>query len=242
MAFIEELIARAASEAEADPEWLGSEEQLAFLTDSLPNLGVNDARLAWAPPGRGANWERVSRTIEIERIVSGAIPVTDEVIATMTVRTVLHESLHARYSTSSSLNRRLSTEDPRLVEVLQMICNFLEDSRVAKLALAAEPELAGVITEHMNDAADQLDARSGTSGSGSEPADQRNQLVFAAMAYVLVPNRDLVLHPDVSTALESLRPIIDKARDGPSTETTVHVGFEIVARIMRYRPAPPSRS
>jgi len=74
--------------------------------------------------------------------------------------------------------------DPRLQRTARVIFNFLEDARVARVATSDEPELAGASADHLNAAVDQIDQFSGTSGSGSAPTDQRNQLVFAVLAYI----------------------------------------------------------
>ncbi len=236
MSFIEDLIERSVAAAASDPGWLGSTEQLDFLTKSLPDLGVEDATVAWAPTGRASNWERITRTIEIERVTSGAIPATDEEIAIHTARSVLHECLHARYSTPSSFDQRVLMIDPRLQRTARVIFNVPEDARVARVATSDEPELAGVIAGHLNAAVDQIDQFSGTSGSGSAPTDQRNQLVFAVLAYILAPDRKVVLNPEVAAELDKLRPIIDDARQGARTEVMVGVASDLVNRIMRFPP------
>jgi hypothetical protein len=92
MSPIDELITASVEAAAADPAWLGSPEQLGVLTESLPTFGVEGATVVWARQGRPSNWVAATRTIEIERVASGAIPRSDELIATYTARGVLHES------------------------------------------------------------------------------------------------------------------------------------------------------
>lgn len=241
MSSIDELIAGSVEAASADPAWLGSREQLGFLAESLPGFGVEDATLAWAPEGRPANWVAATRTIEIERVLSGAIPRSDEVIATHTARGVLHECLHARYSTPSSLSRQLARIEPPWRPLTGMLFNFLEDARVARAVAADHPELAAANIDHLSAAVDQLDERSGTSGSGPEPRSAQSQLPFAVMAYVLAPDRDVALHPDVVAALGELRPIADRARDGARTEVCVGAAVELVDAIKRFSSATASR-
>lgn len=228
MSSIDGLITGSLEAAAADPAWLGSDEQLEFLAESLPGFGVEDAALAWAPDGQPANWVASTRTIEIERVASGAIPRSDEVIAIYTARGVLHECLHVRYSTPSSLVTRLPAIESRWRPLTAMLFNVLEDARVAQAVGADDPDLAGANTDHLNAAVDQLDERSGTSGSGAEPTYPHSQLAFAVMAYTLAPDRDVVLHPDVVAALDGLRPIINRARDGSRTEVCVGAAVELV--------------
>jgi hypothetical protein len=237
MSSIGELIAGSVEAAAADPAWLGSCDQLGLLAESLPGLGVENATLAWAPEGRSANWAASIRTIEIERVASGAIPRSDEMIATHTARTVLHECLHARYSTPSSITRRLATIEGPWRPLTTMLANILEDGRVARAVAADDRELAGANRDHLEAAIDQLDERSGTSGSGAEPKSPQNQLAFAVMAYALAPDRDVVLHPDVVAALDELRPIVDRAREGARTEVCVGAAVELVDGIKRFPSA-----
>lgn len=241
MSSIDELIAASVDAAAADPAWLGSAEQLGVLNESLPGFGVEGATVVWARQGRPSNWEAATRTIEIERVASGAIPRSDALIATYTARGVLHECLHARYSTPSSLRQRLARTQPPWRPLNEMLFNILEDARVARAAGADEAELAAVNLDHLGTALDQLDERSGTSGSGAEPASPQNQLVFGVMAYALAPDREVVLHPNVVATLNELRPIIDRARDGARTEVCVGAAAELIDAVKAFPSATMRR-
>jgi hypothetical protein len=220
MTTIAELISQSRTAAADEPTWLGSSEHLQLLTESLSDLGVADVALVWVPAGQAAYWEAATRRIMLER-PRDMPPVSAEDRAEYTALGLLHECLHARYSTPSSLGRQLRAVEPRLRPTTGAVFNYLEDARVAKLAIADEPELADPIASHLNAAVDQLDELSGAYGSGTSPPDPSNQLAFAIMAYALTPDRSVALHPAVVTELDTLRPIIDAARDGERTEVCV---------------------
>jgi hypothetical protein len=237
MSSIDELITTSIEAAAADPAWLGSSGQLGVLAESLPGFGVENATVVWAAQGRQSNWTAATRTIEIERVASGAIPRSDDVIATLTARGVLHECLHARYSTPWSLRRQLAMTLPPWRPLIETLANILEDARIARAAGVDEPELAAANTDHLQAAVDQFDDRSGTSGSGAKPASKQSQLVFGVMAYALAPDREVMLHPDVAAALDELRPIINGARDGARSEVCVNGAAELVDAVRVFSAA-----
>jgi hypothetical protein len=229
---LDDLIEQSCDAAAADPAWLGSDAHLTLLTEALePVFGLTDATLEWAAPGEPGFWERATRRVSLERpiLVPGR---TAEQLAKLTALGLLHESLHARYSSSfGSFPARKLALDQRLWRPTDRLFNVLEDGRVNGLGAAADPELTSYLTDFADIAVDQAARYAGKNGPGTSPASARNQLFFAVEAYALRPDQPQPLNPAVKQALSGLAPQIDSTKTG-TTEDCGITAIQVVGAII----------
>lgn len=126
----------------SNPDWLGSEAHRALLGDALAAaFGLADASLEWAPPGEAGYWEAATQRIALERpTLASGLPAED--LAELTALSLLHESLHAHYSTpSGSYTTRLQAVPGQVRRATDRLFNVLEDGRIAAVGAAADPTL-----------------------------------------------------------------------------------------------------
>jgi hypothetical protein len=193
---LDDLIEQSCDAAATDHAWLGSDAHLTLLREALePVFGLTDASLEWAAPGEPGFWEQATRRVRLERPVR--VPgVTAVQLAKLTALGLLHESLHARYSSSfGSFVARRTTLDHRLWLATDRLFNVFEDGRVNALGADADPELTAYLTDFADIAVDQAACYAGKNGPGTSPASARNQLFFAVEAYALRPDRPQSLNP-----------------------------------------------
>jgi hypothetical protein len=83
----------------ADPAWLGSPAHLDLLRSVVTDFrGLADVTILWVAVGEPAYWEASTRTMAIERPTATPL-VPLQTLARLTLMNVVHESLHATYST-----------------------------------------------------------------------------------------------------------------------------------------------
>ena len=228
---LSELIDQSTDAAAADAAWLGSNTHLTLLRAALePVFELTDVSLDWTSPGEAGFWEQTTRQMKIERPVS--IPgVTSVDLAKLTVVGLLHETLHARHSSSSGsfATRKLSL-DRRLWRAADRLFNIFEDGRVNALGVA-DPELSTHFTAFADLAVDQAAIYAGKSGPGTSPGSMRNQLFFAVEAYALRPDQPQSLAFEVSGVLSDLAPLIDSTKTG-TTEDCGIAAVRVVGAIV----------
>ena len=228
---LDELVEQSRAAAAADPTWLGSGAHLALLRSALESVfGLANASLDWVSPGNQGSWERATRQMTLERptLIPGF---TDSEVAKLTALSLLHECLHARYSTSfGSFETRKCALDPLLWPATDRLFNVIEDGRINALGAAADPGLTSHLAEFADLAVEQAARRAGNSGPGSTPASQRNQLFFAVEAYALWPHQSPSLNSHVRQALAQLAPLIESTRDG-TTEDCGVAAVEVIQAI-----------
>jgi hypothetical protein len=230
------LSSEARAAAAGDASWVGSTDHLTLLTDSLePIFGLSDVVLSWGPSGEPGYWEADTREIVLERPtpIAGQDP---KDLAEATVLSLLHETLHIRLSTPApSFRQNLTLVNLGLRPTTEVIFNLLEDGRIAMLATADSPEFGPPLERFATLAVDQLEMRTGPNASTREPSRPTDQLAFAVMAYALLPDRVIVLHPTVSKELGGLKEAIDQTRAG-TTEDCGATAITLVERISEFRP------
>lgn len=229
---LDDLIEQSCVAASADLAWLGSDAHLTLLNGALePVFGLSNASLEWAPPGGRGFWEQATRQMRVER-PSSVSGFRDSEVAKLTVLSLLHECLHARYSTSfGSFETKKQALDPRLWPATERLLNVFEDGRIGAIGGAADPGLTSHLAEFADLAVEQAARRAGSSGPGATPASQRNQLFFAVEAYALWPDSPPSLNPDVRQVLEQLAPLIESTRNG-TTEDCGVTAVQVVQAIM----------
>lgn len=240
MSSIDELVEASITAATAEPMWLGSEDHLRLLSESLEGLGADaDITVGWAPPGTPGFWEAVNCLIRVERPTPGPADETPEYRARYTAIGLLHESTHSRFSSPSSMPRRKMTLPPGWVRnMTEAMFNYLEDARISELAVAESPELAEPIGMHLDAALDKIAQSPYFNGPGTTPKNPRAQLPFAIIAYTLRPERDIELHPAVNSELETLKPIIDAARAADRTDACVSPAVQLTERVIHFQRRP----
>lgn len=217
----------------SNPDWLGSEAHRALLGDALAAaFGLADASLEWAPPGEAGYWEAATQRIALERpTLASGLPAED--LAELTALSLLHESLHAHYSTpSGSYTTRLQAVPGQVRRATDRLFNVLEDGRIAAVGAAADPTLDAPLRRFADAAVLAAAKHAGRNGQTVEPLSERNQLFFAIESYALAPDTSVTLHPNVSAALARLTPAIDRTRTG-TTEDCGLAAVQLVDEIMR---------
>jgi hypothetical protein len=235
---LSELIQWSRARAVADGSWLGSEEQREMLERSLETVFcTTDVTVEWARPGDGSFWEPASRVLTFEqpRAHAGASAAD---VAEFAALGVLHEALHARYTTSlGSYPRRREALPSQLRPAVERLFNLLEDYRITALGTDAQPELAPPLERFMDEAARQVavEARSRQGDPDTAgPRSQQNQLFFALLTRALRPQQSLTLHPNVERRLDELLPLVDRARTG----STEDCGLAAVATVEAVMETP----
>jgi hypothetical protein len=229
---LDELVEQSRAAAAADPAWLGSGAHLALLRTALESVfGLPNASLDWVSPGSQGFWERATRQMTLERPTS--VPgFADSEVAKLTALSLLHECLHARYSTSfGSFETRKRALNSLLWPATDRLLNVIEDGRISALGGAADPGITNHLADFADLAVEQAARRAGNSGPGPTPASQRNQLFFAVEAYALRPDELPSLNIDVRQVLTQLVPLIESTKDG-TTEDCGVVAVEVVKAIM----------
>lgn len=235
MSSFTDLVERSRASARK-PGWLGSAGHLELLLDAVPSLGVDDVDVEWAPRRGRTYWEAASRRIVVERPLSGQVPVSDEDLAEFTAIGLLHEILHIRFSSPSTREQQVADKDSWTQAQSEVMFNYLEDARVAELAIADDPELTGPIAKLLDGSVDSLPVITGFTGPTTSPKDPRAQLPFAIMAYTLRPERAVALHPAVAAELERLKPVIDEARGTENTDGCVEPAIELIEQVVHFQP------
>jgi hypothetical protein len=118
---------------------------------------------------------------------------------------VLHEALHARYTTSlSAYPRRRDALPATLGPAVEKLFNLLEDYRITTLGIEAQAELAAPLERFMAESARQIaveaKSRQGDPDT-TAPRSQQNQLFFSLLTRALRPQQGLTLHPAVERRL-----------------------------------------
>lgn len=220
-----------------DSSWLGSPQQLQFLTDVVHDIpGLGDVNVAWVEQGDAAYWEAGTRTITAERL-SPIDGYTTQYLAKMVLIGVLHETLHARYSTPTPLfQRRMRAITPLLAQLIQRMFNFLEDGRITALGKAADPGLTAALDEHLSASVTQLRRGRDANAETETPADPRQQLLFALEMYALTSEVLAPLHPDVGAEFARLQTTIDRTRGG-STDDCGLAAIVLAQATSKFKPS-----
>ena len=230
----DELLTQSRSSAEADPEWIGSSEHLRLLTASLGSVfGLADVSLRWGPRGAAGYWESATRSIVLERLTvhDGVAP---DVITDATAMSLLHESLHARHSTTLGSYPEAREEMHVLLRrAAEKLFNLLEDGRITTRGIAQHPELSAPLRDFLNKSGDQITAEARRHGNANttEPVSQPNQLFYALQMRSLHPDSELVLHPEVAEKLAAFQPLMNAAQAG-STEDCGLTAVRLVEDVM----------
>jgi hypothetical protein len=223
--------------AHADPSWLGSDEQLALLRESLdPVFGVSGASLVWGPSAAEGSWDPEIRQVTLPRPAPSADQPPDDV-AELTALALLHQSLHARYSTAfRRYPRRRRALPATLHASTDRLFHVLEDARLIPLAVADDPSLEPALRKIVREgtAAFAAAARANDSGEGPSPKSQYIQLRFAIETYAVDPARELTLHPKVAGVLDQMKSTIDGTRWG-NTEDCGGAAVKITRATVRSR-------
>jgi hypothetical protein len=224
--------------AAGEPGWLGSEKQRVLLESALPTLfSLNGWTVKWLAPGTPSYTEASTKTIAIERITAGAVPASDEEVAENVALVLLHEALHARYSTAAlSYKVTKLTVPAALRSTVEHLYQRIEDARVQRLAVAAEPTLGPHLLRFHDEAIRQREAQYRAKHGGADPwtptpASQRDQLLLAIERWLFHPREFLTLAPAVAAELATCEATIAAAWTG-TTETSGLVAIAAVMQIV----------
>ncbi|MGO9973292.1 MAG: hypothetical protein ACLP01_10865 [Solirubrobacteraceae bacterium] len=156
--------------------------------------------------------------------------VPPEDVAEYTALSLLHESLHLRFSSSfESYGARRRTLPLAVQKPVEHLFQLLEDGRITALALREDPALAPSLRRFMEEAIRQV-IINGSAAEGTDPPSMREQLFLALQIHALQPGRRLALHPRVQRRLDELDPIIERAHHG-DTEHCGQAALELVAAL-----------
>jgi hypothetical protein len=161
---------------------------------------------------------------------------TYEYIAKFVLLGIVHEGLHARYSSPATMyQRRLRQQDAALRPAIERLFNVLEDGRITALGKAAEPGMGDGLDEFLVAAVDQARTRSRANAETLTPQRPAEQLFFAVLAYALTSEMPSPLRPDVGAALAPIMATIDVTRTGETDDCGL-VAVDIVNQIVKFKP------
>ncbi len=220
-----------------DPAWLGSAAHRQWLENVVREIpDFEDITVAWVPPGNAGYWEASTRTIGAEKPVPIA-GFTRRYIAKMALLGVVHETLHARYSTPTpAFQRRLLQVEPPYHQPIGRLFNVLEDGRITMLGKTAAPDTAPQLDEFVRESFDQMRMSRPASAETTTPVRPSDQLFFALVAYALSADAPSPLHPDVDEALDGMLATIDATRHG-TTDDCGLAAITLVMEAAKFRPA-----
>lgn len=230
---LDELLREQDAALRADPAWLGSEEHRQWLENVVREVpDFADITVVWLAPGNPGYWEAATRTIGAEQ----PIPiegVTRDYIAKMALLGLVHETMHARYSTPTpTFQRRLSGVDVPYHRPIVHLFNVLEDGRITMLGKAAT---APQLDEFVRESVDQMRQSRPASAETRTPARPSDQLFFALVAYALSGEVPSPLHQEVCAALDGMLATIDATRQG-TTDDCGLAAIRLVMEAAKFRP------
>ncbi len=181
-----------------DESWLGSHDHLKFLEAAVHQMPeLVDVAVVWVAPGQPGYWEAATRKITAERPVpmEGFTP---EYLARIVLLGIVHESLHARYSSPApKYQRQVRRLDARVRRPVERLFNLLEDGRITVLGKAAEPDIAGGLDEFVDAAVEQARSHARANAETVAPKRPSEQLFYAVQVYALTSQIPSPLRPDV---------------------------------------------
>jgi len=221
-----------------DPAWLGSEAQRQWLVDVIHEVpGLEDVRVVWSRHGEPSYWEARTRTIASERLTA-ANGLAPEYSARMVLLGIVHETLHARFTTPSPLfYARLRSLRPAMQRPLERLFNVLEDGRITPLGKAAEPSMVDALDEHIAASIDQARQLEPKNAETLTPAVPVEQLFYGLVVYALSSEVPSSLRPDIADALDALLPMVDPTRNG-TTEDCGEAALKLLREVANFRPEP----
>jgi hypothetical protein len=165
------------------------------------------------------------------------VPLADDDVAEHVALALLHEALHARYSTSSgAYTAKRAALAPALQPAVEYLYQRIEDARVQRLAVNADASLAPHLLKFHDEGIRQREAqyRAAHRGAGpwtAAPASQRNQLFLAVERRLFHPGQTLTLDPAVAAELAKCEATIAPAWTG-TTETSGLVAIAVAQQIV----------
>lgn len=235
----DDLIAESRAAACASGAWLGSDEQREMLERALePIFGLVGWTLKWLPASQHSYAKGSMNAIAIERITSGAVPLPDDEVAEYVALSLLHEVLHARYSTSwGSFTPKRALVSPLLQPSVDYLFQRIEDARVQRLAIIDEPSIAAGLRKFHDEGIRQREVEYRSQFSGTEPwttspPSQRGQLFLAVERRLFHPGEKLTLDLAVEAELIKCEASLEGVWGG-NTEDAGIAAIAVVAQIYK---------
>jgi hypothetical protein len=234
---LEELITKSQSDALESSTWLGSESHRIVLDEALhPVFGLTGWKIGWSEPGKPSYTEVGTKTIRIERVTSESSVLSDDEMAEYVALTLLHEALHARFSSSSgTYQAKYAALRPSVQPPTDLLFQRIEDARVQRLAVASDQSLAQRLLQFHDAGISQREADYQSKYSASpwtvRPASERNQLFIAIERRLFHPGEALTLHPAVVAELAKCEMVIAPVWAG-TTETAGLSAIDVVTTII----------
>jgi hypothetical protein len=188
----------------------------------------------WSRHGEPSYWEARTRTIASERLTA-ANGLAPEYSAKMVLLGVVHETLHARFTTPSPLfYARLRRLPPAMQRPLARLFNVLEDGRITSLGKAAEPHMVEALDEHIAASVEQARQLGANNAETLTPAAPVEQLFYGLVVYALSSEVPSPLRPDVADALDALLPRVDVTRNS-TTEDCGEAAVTLLREVTNFR-------